>query len=90
MEGHGVYIWADGRRYEGQYRNDKKDGWGNYSWSDGRHYDGWWSEGKQHGLGTYYVPQKDGNIKVKHALWEYGKRRGDWFDVQTIQQINTR
>jgi hypothetical protein len=28
MEGFGKFTWADGRIYEGEYLNDKKDGRG--------------------------------------------------------------
>lgn len=84
MEGFGIYIWADGRRYEGQYHNDKKSGYGVYYWTDGRKYEGWWNKGKQHGLGTYIDPMKG---KIKYGLWEGGKRV-TWFDEQTIKLIN--
>ena len=36
MEGVGVYTWADGRCYAGEYKNDKKNGYGIYKWADGR------------------------------------------------------
>lgn len=55
----GIYIWNDGRVYQGQYKDDKKHGFGIYTWADGRCYEGYWYRGKQHGVGTYYVP-KDG------------------------------
>ena len=32
MHGKGVYTWKDGRRYEGDYLNDKKHGLGVYIW----------------------------------------------------------
>lgn len=32
MHGSGVYSWKDGRRYEGEYQNDKKEGFGIYTW----------------------------------------------------------
>lgn len=32
----GVYTWADGRRYEGEYKDDKKHGFGIYTWADRR------------------------------------------------------
>lgn len=86
MHGVGIYFWADGRKFEGQYSGDKKDGFGTYCWTDGRKYEGWWSRGKQHGLGTYIDPAKG---KVKYGLWENGKRV-KWFDEQTIKLINTR
>lgn len=46
MDGLGRYVWADLKKYEGQYLNDKKNGFGVYSWPDGRVYRGYWKEGK--------------------------------------------
>jgi hypothetical protein len=40
MDGIGIYSWQDGRKYVGEYRDDKKHGYGSYSWSDGRLYEG--------------------------------------------------
>ncbi len=53
MEGYGIFTWPDGRRYEGQYIDDKKEGHGNFYWPDGRKYEGGWKNGKQHGIGVY-------------------------------------
>ena len=36
MHGGGVYKWKDGRKYVGEYENDKKNGYGKYYWNDGR------------------------------------------------------
>jgi hypothetical protein len=36
----GVYTFADGRRYEGEYRNNMKNGHGVYTWADGIRFDG--------------------------------------------------
>ena len=76
MEGVGIYQWTDGRRYEGQYKEDKKSGFGIYHWQDGRVYIGYWSGGKQHGLGTFKSPEFEG---LKYGLWEDGKRI-QWFE----------
>lgn len=46
MNGYGAYIWKDGRKFEGEYKNDKKEGRGVYQWADGRKYDGVWKNGK--------------------------------------------
>ena len=54
MHGFGVYTWKDGRKYEGQYYMDKKQGHGIYTWPDGRKYDGMWKNGKQEGKGICY------------------------------------
>lgn len=40
MHGTGVYQWRDGRKYEGEYRFDKKHGQGSYTWADGKMYIG--------------------------------------------------
>jgi len=76
MQGVGIYFYADGMRYDGQYMNDKKEGYGMYKWIDGRKFEGWWYKGKQHGLGTYYDTKTEA---VKFGLWENGKRV-KWFD----------
>ena len=46
MDGMGVYTWADGRCYMGEYKDDKKRGYGIYKWADGRLYLGQWMRGK--------------------------------------------
>ena len=28
MNGKGLFTWPDGRKYEGNFKNDKKDGYG--------------------------------------------------------------
>jgi hypothetical protein len=47
MHGKGVFTWTDGRRYEGEYENDRKHGFGVFTWPDGRRYEGLWRKGKQ-------------------------------------------
>ena len=46
MDGKGTFTWADGRKYVGEYNNDKKAGYGEYLWPDGRCYRGEWDNGK--------------------------------------------
>ena len=48
MHGKGVYSWKDGRKYEGDYNQDKKEGFGIYTWANGRKYVGEWKNGKQY------------------------------------------
>ena len=40
MHGKGVFKWTDGKRYEGQYVNDKKEGFGVFVWENGKKYEG--------------------------------------------------
>jgi len=61
MDGMGVYTWADGRCYMGEYKDDKKHGYGIYKWADGRLYLGQWMRGKQHGLGIYKTAETNFN-----------------------------
>jgi hypothetical protein len=46
MHGKGVFTWADGRIYNGDYFNDKKHGYGEFTWPDGKKYCGLWQDGK--------------------------------------------
>lgn len=70
MHGKGIYTWPNGKRYVGDYVNDKKEGKGVFTWPDGREYDGEWKNGKQHGVGKY--KGSDGTTRVGN--WENGKR----------------
>ena len=36
MEGTGLFTWGDGKKYEGEYLDDKKHGLGTFSWTDGK------------------------------------------------------
>ena len=38
MHGYGIFTWADGRIYEGQYKEDTKHGIGTFIWPDGKIY----------------------------------------------------
>ena len=36
MHGYGILTWKDGKRYEGDFFNDKREGHGKFTWADGR------------------------------------------------------
>lgn len=36
MEGHGEFLFSDGRKYVGEYLDDKKHGYGVFTWPDNR------------------------------------------------------
>lgn len=69
MHGSGTYTWDDGRRYQGDYKDDKKHGFGAYMLVDGRVYYGNWKEGLQHGEGSIVLP----NMQIHKAYYENGK-----------------
>ena len=41
----GTYTWKDGRKYEGEFLNDKRHGHGKFTLPDGRIYEGGWFNG---------------------------------------------
>ena len=73
-----MYTWADGRRYEGEYVNEKKEGFGCYYWPDGKSYEGQWLNGKQHGEGRF--TNTKGRSKL--GVWENGERT-HWIDAKS-------
>jgi hypothetical protein len=50
--GQGVFIWNDGSKYEGNWSNDKCNGFGRYISCCGDVYIGQWLNGKWHGKGA--------------------------------------
>ena len=46
MNGKGKFVWSDGRTYDGEYVNDKKQGHGIFTWPTGKKYDGQWLDNK--------------------------------------------
>jgi len=46
MHGLGVFTWNDGKRYEGDFVNDLKQGYGELIWANGRIYKGNWLNNK--------------------------------------------
>lgn len=63
------------RKYNGNYVNDKKEGYGEFYWPDGRIYKGYWKDGKQDGKGIY-----KGSNKVQ--------REGEWLDGKLVKWLN--
>ena len=84
MQGLGVALWADGRRYEGNYVSDKKHGYGIYKWREKRKtYEGGWKQGKQHGPGISV--SADGT--VSYAMFNEGNATAatDPEDIEIIK-----
>lgn len=75
MHGKGKITWLDGRYYEGEYVDDKKQGEGLFDWGDGRKYIGQWYKGKQHGRGLYIMTNGE-------------KRIGEWVDGRRVVWID--
>lgn len=50
----GEEIWNDGAKYEGIYKNGKKNGKGKFEWPDGSYYLGEFVENEIEGEGNYF------------------------------------
>jgi hypothetical protein len=62
--GYGIYRWANGDVYCGEWKENNQDGQGYKRWADGEEYCGEWKNHMQHGEG---ILQKNGKLySVKH------------------------
>jgi hypothetical protein len=77
MDGRGVETWEDGRKYEGEFKNGRKEGSGTFEWPNGNKYIGSWMNDKQHGVGVFI------NMKEK------SKRQGEWKGGKRIRWISS-
>jgi len=71
--GYGVYVWSDGEKYEGYWKNNMRNGKGTNIWGNGEIFEGKWRNDKKHGYGkqTYL------NGEIETGFWEYGKYKGN-------------
>ena len=65
-------MWSDGRKYEGDWKNNKMHGNGMYTWADGRKYMGEYVDDRKHGYGEFIWP--DG--RSYKGDWVKGKQHG--------------
>ncbi len=64
-----TYIYPDGSKYEGEWKNDKRHGRGVLTRPDGMRYEGEWADGKPNGKGILTSP----NGEIKGGMWVKGK-----------------
>ncbi|MAI42425.1 MAG: hypothetical protein CMP95_08190 [Gammaproteobacteria bacterium] len=62
-------MWADGRTYVGEFKNDYLHGQGTNTWANGDKYVGEYRENKKHGQGT--LLKADGT--KKEGMWANGE-----------------
>jgi len=46
MDGKGIMEWPGGRKYEGEFKDDFREGYGKIIAGDGKIFEGMWSKGK--------------------------------------------
>lgn len=59
MNGYGVYEWLSGAKYEGYWKNNKKEGKGKKIFDNGDVYIGDWINDKAHGYGIKFDANGD-------------------------------
>ena len=85
INGTGIYTWSDGRKYDGEYLDDKKHGVGVFTWPDGKKYDGGWKDSKQHGQATF----TNSKGQSKMGIWENGNRV-KWISGTMVDRTSAR
>jgi hypothetical protein len=71
---YGTYVWDDGEKYVGEWKNDRRNGKGVNTWAEGYKYDGEWKDDKRHGKGTDIHKSGEkyvGSLK-NDQYWGYG------------------
>jgi hypothetical protein len=63
----GKYFWKNGDSYEGNWKNDLRDGKGVFIWSDGDKYDGEWKKDMKEGNCVYYDNNEKKSFK---EIWK--------------------
>lgn len=80
MYGTGCFTWSNGKRYEGEYVNNKKHGFGKF-FNHSKTYEGFWEYGKPHGKGK--ITKGD---EVVWMIWYHGRvvRQDDEIEVVSM------
>lgn len=72
-DGEGIFAYADGSRYEGQFLSSKPDGWGTFFYLNGEKFIGTFLGGYKNGKGTYYHVDESQTI----GEWKDGEYIGN-------------
>ncbi|EAY25270.1 putative phosphatidylinositol-4-phosphate 5-kinase [Microscilla marina ATCC 23134] len=70
--GQGVGLYSNGKRYEGNWKDNLHHGYGILYWPDGEYYDGDFQSGQRNGKGSYHWPSGDKFV----GEWKNDKRNG--------------
>jgi hypothetical protein len=71
-DGYGIFGWASGTVYIGDWRKGDMDGTGRMTYADGSYYEGKWNNNKKSGKGIMYYT--DGAIYM--GEWKNDEREG--------------
>lgn len=66
----GTFLWPDGEKYVGEFRDDKRSGQGAFTWATGEKYVGEFKDNKRNGKGTRY--SASGTV-LEQGFWKDGE-----------------
>lgn len=91
VNGIGTYVFKSGNKYEGQWRNCKREGWGRVTFSNGDVYEGDFFDNEFHGKGTYYFnngTKYEGEyVNGKEMNGYYTSPSGGWAEISGGQLV---
>jgi hypothetical protein len=73
MHGLGTFVFANGNRYEGDFKDDTKSGFGTLHYANGEEYSGGWLNDMAHGKGELKYAQGD----RYDGSWSEGQKHGE-------------
>ena len=82
--GYGVYNYANGDVYEGEFKNGLREGTGEYKYIDGCVYRGEWAEDKKEGKGVFIIGDKEYAGKWANDFFKSGFK----YDVSEFEKKN--
>ena len=68
MNGKGTFKWDENKKYEGEYKDSRREGYGIYYFGDNSYYEGNWIDNAPHGEGKLCQ-----NGKYTEGLFRFGK-----------------
>ena len=100
VNGEGTFIWKNGDKYFGGWKDSKPHGTGTFEWIDGTKYSGEWESGSENGRGTVTWPNGDkyiGGRKNNQAdgfgLYIYAngyKMSGVWKKGELVKEVSLK
>ena len=80
--GNGIMTYEVGATYDGDFENDKYNGFGTYTWPDNDIYEGGWLNGERHGVGIFrshdgsveYCSFENDAPKGEGVVWEANRK----------------
>ena len=81
-------YYKNGDRYEGEWKNDDREGKGILNYKNGDRYDGEWKNDKREGKGILYY-NKDDYRDREEGIWEYDKiKKGKAYNKENALSAN--